>query len=307
MTSVDPASFELLVLFDVVTILSFALIALILATAYCSKHVHLRKAWYGQMVQWMIYCMSYMLLFGFQEGTEPPRSLCLFQASLIYACPPACAVGSTCFIIDFYMSTSLLHKNPTLKMPKLEILFISLPWITLTGTALQVVLFTVANQKFDAVRRSPGCFLCNISDPEPTIVSVTLVLLALIVWFYYEVQSGIIMYRNRLEYAGFSYKAARKYLSLYIRSAILTVGMAVGTAISIWALSSSSRRFGMGTWSVALPFMPIFVALVFGTQEDIMRVWMFWKKRTPEEDSGFKAQSSLTFVEMLLPNSTLVV
>ncbi|KAJ3567478.1 hypothetical protein NP233_g6340 [Leucocoprinus birnbaumii] len=295
----EPASFGFLVLFDTVTVLSFVLIALILATAYLSKYVHRRMAWYGQMVQWAIYCMSYMLLFGFQgkSNSEPPKALCLFQASLIYACPPACAVGSTCFMIDFYMSLSPLHRKQSLRVRKLDMLLVSLPWITLFGAALQVVLYTLVNQRLSTVARSPGYFFCNISDPEPTIVSVALVLLALVAWFYFEIQSGLIMYHNRLEFARLNYKTSQGYLSLYIRSAILTAGTITGTGISIYCLPQIN---GMGTWSVALPFMPIFVALVFGTQKDMMRVWVFWKQRTPEENPDYTAQSSLALDEMLL-------
>ncbi|KXN84763.1 hypothetical protein AN958_12190 [Leucoagaricus sp. SymC.cos] len=283
MAACKSGSVELLFVFDTAVILSFVLIAVIVATAYLSKYVHRRKVWYGQMAQWMIYCISYMLLFGFQRGPKPPEGLCIFQASLIYASPPACAVGSACFMIDFYMSLNPLHRRSTPRMPKLDFLLITLPWITLVGAALQVVLFAVVGRRLDAVRRTTGFFLCNISDPEPTIVSVVLVLVALVVWFYYEVQSGIIMYQNRLEFARLNYRTSRGFISLYIRSAVFTIGILIGTALSIYSLRHSKGPSGMGDLSVALPFstslirgpqrktkgsvVPIFVALVFGTQK----------------------------------------
>ncbi|KAF9446820.1 hypothetical protein P691DRAFT_776575 [Macrolepiota fuliginosa MF-IS2] len=293
MVSDTPASFGLVVLFDTVTILSFVLIVIIVATAYLSKYVQRRRVWYGQMVQWMIYCISYMLLFRFQRDTEPPRLLCLLQASFIYACPPACAAGSACFMIDFYMSLSPLHRKPTQRIRRLGLLLNSLPWVVLVSAALQVVLFAVATGDRDIAQRSH--FFCNISNQEPTVVSVILVLLALVVWFFFEVQSGIILYQNRLDFKRMNYKMSLDYVSLYIRSAIFTVGMLIAIGLSIYSLSLPPQS---GPWSIALPFMPIFVAVVFGSQGDIMRVWVFWRKRKAveeEEEPSFTSQLALTF------------
>jgi hypothetical protein len=95
--SMDVIPLAPFVLFNGATVLSFVLLLVIVATAYFSKHVQRRKVWYAQKVQWMIYCVSYMLLFGFQNS-KPPRALCLLQATLIYACPPACVVSvASCY------------------------------------------------------------------------------------------------------------------------------------------------------------------------------------------------------------------
>lgn len=87
------------VFFNAITVLSFVFLLAIVSTAYFSQYVPRRNVWYGQKVQWMIYCVSYMLLFGFQSS-EPPRALCLLQASLIYACPPAYVVPSP-VVLDY--------------------------------------------------------------------------------------------------------------------------------------------------------------------------------------------------------------
>lgn len=79
-----------------------------------------------------------------------------------------------------------------------------------------------------------------------TIVSVVLVLLALVVWFFFEgmpvltgvypawlnlslVQSGIILYQNRQEFRRLKYRTSHRFISLYIRSIIFTIGMLIGT------------------------------------------------------------------------------
>lgn len=206
------------------------------------------------------------------------------------------------------MSLSPLHRKATRRVRKLELLvsenishvrlcahlyfeLISLPWVVLVSAALQAVLFAVATGDRNIVQRSH--FFCDISNQEPTIVSVILVLLALVVWFFYEVQSGIILYQNRLEFKHLNYKVSRGFVSLYIRSAIFTVGMLIAIGLSIYSLSLPQG----GPWSIALPFMPIFAAVVFGSQADIMRVWVFWRKRKPaeeEEESSFTSQFTLT-------------
>ncbi|KAJ7812608.1 hypothetical protein B0H13DRAFT_1926064 [Mycena leptocephala] len=43
--------------------------------------------WYSFMLSWMWYSIANVILAGRQISTEPPFSLCLFQAGLIYASP----------------------------------------------------------------------------------------------------------------------------------------------------------------------------------------------------------------------------
>ncbi|EKM78851.1 hypothetical protein AGABI1DRAFT_129130 [Agaricus bisporus var. burnettii JB137-S8] len=289
-------------LFDAITVLSLVFLLVIVATAYFSPHVQRRKVWYGQKVQWITYCVSYMLLFGFQYR-EPPRALCLLQSNLIYACPPACAVASACFMIDFYVSLGPLHQLHIRNPRRLELLLIILPWLTLALNALHVALFVVfSSEEIRSTQWSPGNPFCHIPHMEPTIVSATLVILAAFIALYFEVQSGMILYSNRLEFRHLKYKAIQGYLSLYIRSAILTIGMIIAIAISVYSVSGN--KSGLGSWSLALPFMPMFVAIVFGSQMDIIRAWLFWRKRDPEdEDLTLMSQISITLETVSVRNS----
>jgi hypothetical protein len=78
----------LVVLFDVFVFLGVVPLACILAVAIFSKTIQRSVGWYNLMVAWLVMGSSYGLLLGRQEDTDdPPPSLCLIQALLIYASP----------------------------------------------------------------------------------------------------------------------------------------------------------------------------------------------------------------------------
>jgi cytochrome c biogenesis factor len=77
----------LIILFDALVILALALVASSLFTAILSKSIQRSMSWYNVMVQWLVISLIFMLLFGRQEGPEPPFALCTFQALLVYAVP----------------------------------------------------------------------------------------------------------------------------------------------------------------------------------------------------------------------------
>lgn len=61
----------------------------VLAPALFSPRIKRSATWYGELTSWLVYSVSYILLFGHQLGPKPPpHGLCMFQAVLVYAMPP---------------------------------------------------------------------------------------------------------------------------------------------------------------------------------------------------------------------------
>lgn len=74
-------------IFNTLLFLGGFLNATILVVAFWSRHVHRRTGWYNVLVSWVIYSISYLLIFGYQNGPEPSFGVCIAQAALIYSCP----------------------------------------------------------------------------------------------------------------------------------------------------------------------------------------------------------------------------
>lgn len=77
----------LIVLFDILVILAVVLVTCALTTAILSKSIQRSISWYNFMFQWLVISLSFALLFGQQEGAEPPFAFCTFQALLVHAAP----------------------------------------------------------------------------------------------------------------------------------------------------------------------------------------------------------------------------
>lgn len=72
---------------------ALALICFTLAPALFSAKVRRRLPWTAQMITWLVYSASYLLLVGRQQGQEPQQELCLFQTALIYSVDPLYVVN----------------------------------------------------------------------------------------------------------------------------------------------------------------------------------------------------------------------
>jgi len=105
--------------FNTLTLIGAFMVVLVISVPMFSSNIHRSKLWFSQMVSWLVYSFSYMLLFGRQlKPEEPPFGICMFQAALIYASPPLVALSAMCFVIDVKSSTyycvSIVHISSVL-------------------------------------------------------------------------------------------------------------------------------------------------------------------------------------------------
>jgi len=82
-----PSHHSLIVFFDVAVFMAIVLSLCTFLPAILSKNVRRSIGWYSLIAAWLVYSLSYALLIGKQEGTDPPSGLCVFQSLLIYAVP----------------------------------------------------------------------------------------------------------------------------------------------------------------------------------------------------------------------------
>lgn len=79
--------------------LALALVSFTLAPALFGK-VRRRGPWIAQMISWLVYSASYILLAGHQLGPKPPLGICVFQATLVYAVAPLYVIKDSYVLIE---------------------------------------------------------------------------------------------------------------------------------------------------------------------------------------------------------------
>ncbi|KAJ7268717.1 hypothetical protein B0H12DRAFT_1096266 [Mycena haematopus] len=96
---------EPILIFDILTVVAFVILLLSVLVAWFSG-VQRVKTWYLLQLTSAGYCLSFLLLVGRQTGPEPPLQFCALSASLIYAAPPAVASAALFFVIELHLRLS---------------------------------------------------------------------------------------------------------------------------------------------------------------------------------------------------------
>jgi len=278
------------VVFDVLQLLALVLLVAMLLPALLSRSVNRMKTWFNLIVACVIYCISFLLLLGRQSGPEPPFQLCVFQAGLIYAAPATVAAAGFAFVIELYFRLSSTLAVTEVKERRITILLFMSPLAHLI--VFWVSIFTGLSQPFGEdgspiVQRSPSGLYCNINSSTPTTVTGVTVILFLALMIVTEVYTVVYLVRKRSGIRGVRFSSGTFPLSLFIRTASYTLvgglGIILVDILMNSAASSSGSKFAVLD---LMAIIPLSVALVFGSQMDIIGVYMFWRKKTPNYTSG---------------------
>ncbi|TFK40429.1 hypothetical protein BDQ12DRAFT_721867 [Crucibulum laeve] len=286
-----------IIVFDTLTIISLLLLVACLLPAYLGTHIQRCKTWYGLLVSWIIYSLSYTLLLGQQRGPgEHVNGVCIFQASIIYAAPVIGAFGAACYIIEVYLMMSISINpdsesekatslwGPTRRKTQILILlpgflFFLITLETILGLLLNALL-AVSSVTWIIQSRKKGnsSHASEFYDTKAiirSIISTTVALLAALVALALQ---GILFYRNiKLKSSSILPVSPNHFgPSIFIRMAFFTTMLLFGIAIGIYSFNVKSFPLN---WSVLLPAAPVLVALAFGTQKQIVRSWMCHREK----------------------------
>uniref|UniRef100_A0A8H8CEU6 Uncharacterized protein n=1 Tax=Psilocybe cubensis TaxID=181762 RepID=A0A8H8CEU6_PSICU len=237
----------------------FALVvfsALIFRTA-AKRH----PIWFSFCISWIVFGVSYALLLvaGQQfRRPAPERALCTVQAASVYAAP-FLVMGSTLGLVVHLLLNVLtaLSRSPK-KKEHLNIMraLVVLPWMIWVA-----VLVGVLVPKGD-LRFSHHCEL-NYNWSRSNQQSFDL----------FAVAIGVHLYQNRGICNIFS-----QAMAMALRILIFTIlGCgALGVGLVFAVTSTRGVQFDL-----ALAILPPAAALTFGTQLDLLRGWLFWRKPVP--------------------------
>ncbi|KAL5487907.1 hypothetical protein ACEPAI_6015 [Sanghuangporus weigelae] len=250
---------------------------LLIITILVAKNIRRHATFINLCVTWIIVGLSSSLLLyaGFQTGSEPPRLLCLTQASLLYGQPGLTSVSAFALVFQvFYvMRAAFQERDPESHETLRKWTLLALPYVAFVVFATWTAF--VGSNNPELVTRRRRFFYCSVKDSGLTnsitafSLGVLLVTVCLELWILYIILS----HWRTIRSSGLGGSVGMD-LSLVCRIAAFTLWIILGMSLS--ALSIKAPQSAVP--DMALATMGSVVVLVFGTQRDILRTWMFWKR-----------------------------
>ncbi|KAJ6591489.1 hypothetical protein DFH09DRAFT_1137161 [Mycena vulgaris] len=223
--------------------------------------------WYSFMLSWMWYCVTNLILAGHQSQTEPPFSMCLVQAGLIYAAPVFVSATGLAFIIELYLRVHFGLYGLTICRVLVATL-VAFPLFLNLTVFLEVIIYGTHNKT--SVRRNSTHLYCHIETGIQNTFASILVILLLVPTIAIEALTASILYRK---VKNMPVKPKSPFsLTLFIRAVFFTfiasVGITIG-AVGLGKYDPNWQKFQ----TAAQASVPLCAALVFLTQMDIVQSW----------------------------------
>ncbi|KAF8811666.1 hypothetical protein BYT27DRAFT_6439100 [Phlegmacium glaucopus] len=259
-----------IIAYDVLYIFGLLFLSAILCTAWFSSPIRRSTAWYSFNCAWALSCIGYLLILGHQTGPLPGHVHCLFQAMLIYAVPALNALTFVAFMLEILLTISSL----SLIFRTTMIIFYFVPYGVFAGILIEVLILGLLNPR--AVLRKPDGYFCHMSIRIPLFITSTIVICSAIASLILGV---CIVLKCR------SHWRARE--TLLIRSdtpfglVLRLGGLGLCSILSV-GLGMVHEMVNLdNVFSLSLAVLPTLVGIIFVSQGDILRVWMFWRKPLP--------------------------
>ncbi|KAJ7180733.1 hypothetical protein C8R46DRAFT_592276 [Mycena filopes] len=257
-------------LYYTMEIVAILLIGIGILPAIFSNLVSRTATWYSFMLSWLWYTVSNIILAGRPSSVEPPFSLCLFQAGLIYASPVFVCGTGLAFIIELYLRVrSAIYSFPVARST--VILLIVLPLLLNLAMFVEVIIYGLNNKS--VVRRNPSHLYCHMETSFQTSLASGLVILQIIPTMIMEVVTGTTLYREHRKLRTLPIKPNSPFsVTLFVRMVAFTIIASIGLGIGALDLQSSSPDLQVSQIA-AQAAVPICAALAFLTQMDIFKSW----------------------------------
>ncbi|PBK97405.1 hypothetical protein ARMGADRAFT_987092 [Armillaria gallica] len=250
------------------------LLPLLVATFLFSTRATRHPTLINLCMTWIFSGIFSLLLFytGKYEvnSPEPPRLLCIVQASLIYGITPMWSVAVLVFVYHMVATTIEGWAFPGGSTVRLVVM-LSAPYIAQCSFSIAALAISVSHPRLVNLRhRKLYCSLEHLRLYSAMGWFTFAVCVAIIA---FEIYLAIFMYRN---YRGM--RQARHstglHLALLLRVLIFGLYILFGIAANFVFMYTQHTRIG----DMYLATMGTVVLLVFGSQADVLRVWCFWRR-----------------------------
>ncbi|KAH8833268.1 hypothetical protein DL96DRAFT_1677449 [Flagelloscypha sp. PMI_526] len=280
--------------YNILQCLGFLATSCITLTAYFSRRIQRSRNWYLAMAMWTWWNIPYSLLMlsGHQLDVKkvpvPPRALCTIQAAFIYASPSSAAFANVGIIghISSLLFETLYEKAGLSRKVSRSLFYLPL----ICYATIFFISLSVGIDNLSKVDRSASGAYCHIDVPVPFRVSAGACLIAAGLNLLLEVFTFALLWKHRAWVKRMRTSSSPVPISLFIRAVCFSIGSIIGSIISGRTISSNGT-FENPVVVLITAAIPLLAAVTFGTQRDILRVWMFWKKPTYPPPSKEAASS----------------
>jgi len=265
-------------------------VPIILGTFVVVKSIRRHPLLINFLITWVLYATSFCLLLylGKELGPEPPRDLCLFQASMIYGTAGMTSMAGLAFVLHLWFSLRSVdnHSSGAKYQTWRNTILIASPYACF-------VIFTVFTAILGAVHpevvtRHRYFFYCTVHLSAVNVVPGTsAVILVFVVIF--EILIAVRLYRMRKAFALMKTSGGPP-IHLIIRVGIFSTYsfLAVFACIGFWSETGDDVPY------IVQASLPTVAFVVFGTQRDLMTAWGFfrlwdWIMRRPRRLNTSKA------------------
>nr|GAT43903.1 predicted protein [Mycena chlorophos] len=253
-----------IVIFDVIIATSFFILLVSVLVAWFAN-IQRVKTWYLLQLCAAGYCLSFFLLVGHQVGPEPPLQFCAMSAALIYAAPPALATAGFFFVIELHLrlSSALFSRTMSNKFIYWVAWGIPLTHGIVFWTSLLVGLSDVSR-----IQRDPTGIYCHIVDNKiPTLITGSLVIMFLAALLVLEAITIVHLVRQHAMVKQLRLRGSDFPLPLFVRVVGYTFVAGFGMVMVDVVMNATNA-----TIIIMMSIVPLSVALVFGTQMELIQV-----------------------------------
>jgi len=228
-------------------------------------------------ITWMLSSTVSCLLFysgEYHHLPEGPASpLCITQASLVFAIPPmlsASAFGAI-YHVWFTVSSTLKGQAGLQNCTIRSLVLLLLPYVLVVSFGVVGVII-VLTRPLSNVSLARRVFYCSPFDSVYSNVAAVVSAVILLATLFFEIRICLIVRRNwiGLRNAG---QGSGFDLSFTIRVCIFGIYVLLGFLAAIASVFSTTAISDL-----FLATVPVAIAFLFGSQKDVLRVWMFWKR-----------------------------
>ncbi|KAJ7333401.1 hypothetical protein DFH08DRAFT_881155 [Mycena albidolilacea] len=266
-----------IMVFDILSALGFISVALVFLTVLLSPNVKRISTWYLYMLAWWSFTLSPFLVIGHQTHFDPPPSfaLCLVDSALIYASCPFAAFATLSLTLQLYLNITTRMKGGNIR-PVSGFVLLAIPLILYLFMFLWTLILGILNP--DRVKLEPGGLYCHLDHSPQSIVGAGLVLLATFTALVIEVMIVILLARHWRAFRALQRPREHTVsLSIIIRVLVFAIFPVIGLGLGFTASVPGFTDRIFPAYNLFLASLPTAAALIFGSQSDILHVWMFWR------------------------------
>ncbi|TDL29806.1 hypothetical protein BD410DRAFT_780299 [Rickenella mellea] len=248
-----------------------------------SRTIRRHATFINMCITWIIVGLSSSLLLyaGDTTGPEPPRALCLIQASLLYGQPGMTSLSAFALVYQVFhvVRTTFQEKDHQKNQVLRKWLLLIAPYVAFVIFA-SVTAYIGGTEPF-RLSRSRRVFYCSVRQSLLTNTITAFSAFVLLATLSLELWIAFLCYKHwRVLRQNELTEGHGMDLNLIIRTAVFGMAIFLGMSLSLLSMKAPSSPVP----DLALATMGSIVVLIFGTQKDILRALVCFRR----EDDGLR-------------------